>query len=570
MQLRDLLNRDYFEDFVLKLRESLRKYYKDLPDLVVRELNKQTVEKSLKNLHYMMNNHYQIQDINEAKEKLKLQIAGRQFRAPYAQSRIFGMNEMNRYIELAIEKHELQKSKSKSSWNFGQTQDMKQRQQLLLTLWLDIKFMEKWVEEEGVLQFILDRKTTHIELIKRLRPIFKLLKYNNAINIKKHIDPLWTLTLGGQHEAIRYIVYELISDLAESLNLEQTKHLFQQIAKTPKQDYDTQILQLIKKTTIQAFKKQEAWDKKHNINTTEDPNANLTKPPKDNNTATTKKKKTPKKSWFGLDLLWKFVQSADAADSTSSQNKKVRRLISEKTAREALQIFLELLSKEYAISQRNAYMEKCIWHIQENSKVVQNLQLLQQLIQTFPRTTKTWWGTDTTQKPNTQAGVIERLEKDYAIIDHLLQDLAFYKGTVMSVMQSEDPQTTDNGDTDKGDTKLIIKKKRKRKVVQSLRIDDSSFGYLEQIKIRQDFLLFLLTHSGLRLTRAQYRRIWDHLVGGALCREEMDLCYIWLLRGSIPPHFSSSNDSHYRLYNQQDQRYLFENCIRRPLDSWKY
>ena len=78
-----------------------------------------------------------------------------------------------------------------------------------------------------------------------------------------------------------------------------------------------------------------------------------------------------------------------------------------------------------------------------------------------------------------------------------------------------------------------------------------------------DFLLFLLTHSGLRLTRRQYRRIWDHLVGGALCREEMDLCYIWLLRGSIPPHFSCSNDSHYRLYNQQDQRYLFEHCIRR-------
>ena len=69
-------------------------------------------------------------------------------------------------------------------------------------------------------------------------------------------------------------------------------------------------------------------------------------------------------------------------------------------------------------------------------------------------------------------------------------------------------------------------------------------------------------HSGLRLTRAQYRRIWDHLVGGALCREEMDLCYVWLLRGSIPPHFSTS-DGHYRLYNQQDQRYLFDNCIRR-------
>ena len=64
-QLRDLLNRSFFEEFVGDLREALRIYYKDLPDLVVRELNKQTVEKSLKNLHYMMNNHYSMEEINE-------------------------------------------------------------------------------------------------------------------------------------------------------------------------------------------------------------------------------------------------------------------------------------------------------------------------------------------------------------------------------------------------------------------------------------------------------------------------------------------------------------------------
>ena len=94
-------------------------------------------------------------------------------------------------------------------------------------------------------------------------------------------------------------------------------------------------------------------------------------------------------------------------------------------------------------------------------------------------------------------------------------------------------------------------------------IDDSSYSHLEQIKIRLDFLLFLLVHSTLRLTRQQYRCIWDYLVGGAMCREEMDLCYLWLLRGSIPPTYSTTkSDSHYILYNQQDQKFLFENCIR--------
>ena len=106
---------------------------------------------------------------------------------------------------------------------------------------------------------------------------------------------------------------------------------------------------------------------------------------------------------------------------------------------------------------------------------MQNLQLLQQLIQTFPRTTKTWWGSDTTQKPNTLSGVIERLERDYAIIDHLLQDLAFYKGTVMSTMQ--ELQAQEHALNQKG----VDKKKRTKRMVQTLRVDDSSFGYLEQV-----------------------------------------------------------------------------------------
>ena len=170
----------------------------------------------------------------------------------------------------------------------------------------------------------------------------------------------------------------------------QTVHLFEQIAKTPKQEYDSKMLQLIKTTTLQAFKKQEAWDRTHSASpqpttpsadngggTASGGTSDVMRDPKQNDDprqplnpqqkvnapepVQNVRRKPVKKSWFGLDLLWKFVQSADAADSGS----KEKRLISEKTAREALNIFLELLADDYALSQRNAYMEKCIWHIQE-------------------------------------------------------------------------------------------------------------------------------------------------------------------------------------------------------------
>ena len=47
----------------------------------------------------------------------------------------------------------------------------------------------------------------------------------------------------------------------------------------------------------------------------------------------------------GLDLLWKFVQSADAAESSSSSSKIIKSstINIRKTAREALQIFLVII-----------------------------------------------------------------------------------------------------------------------------------------------------------------------------------------------------------------------------------
>ena len=174
------------------------------------------------------------------------------------------------------------------------------------------------------------------------------------------------------------------------MTLKQLKHLLEQIAQIPPEDYDSQTLQLVKKCTLHAFTKQkkEADD-------------------------------DAKPQWFGLDLLWKFVQISDAAQASKrGKKRKSRRLVSE-----ALELFLELLSTEHATSQREMYTEKCIWHIQENLEVLSNLILLQRLIQTFPMTRahRTWYGTNTAAHQNTQAGVIERLEKDYAIIDYSLQ-----------------------------------------------------------------------------------------------------------------------------------------------------
>ncbi|ETO14422.1 hypothetical protein RFI_22944 [Reticulomyxa filosa] len=410
----------------------------------------------------------------EVKETVILHALFRQIRCPFAQKRIAGMTEMMQHIDLVIDKNEYEKSEKAEK---SPKALRPEKEEAFKNIWAEPEWMQEWIKKNGVLDYILDRTTTHLELVRRILPMYRLFHHNQQIDNKEHLDPLWKLTTGGTHEVI------------ESMKL-INMHYF----------IDSQLLELIKIYTLTAYQVQQ----------------------KDRSNA--EKKSTC--------LAWKCFGSL-CKPPMSLQIKTVW----------LIDMFLELLETEYATSQKSRYIEKCIWHIQESSNVVQNMILLQKLVQTYPRTKKKWLGINTTQHQETQAGMIEKLEKDFAIVEHILQDLTFYKGKVTSKLQTLHQET-------------------KNIEVQTLRVDESSYGYLDQLKTRLDFLLYLLTHSSLRLTREQYKIIWDHFVTGALCREEMDLCYIWLLRGSIPPHVTSlTNAEQLKLYETQDQKYLFDNCI---------
>ncbi|ETO37056.1 Ubiquitin carboxyl-terminal hydrolase family protein [Reticulomyxa filosa] len=560
-QLRDLINTKYFDEYISKAKVALVSYFNDLPDDIVKGLNRNVVDKALRNMHYMMDSvlthgfcmlcakkkkkRYDLEKILELKETIILHASFRQIRCPYAQKRIMGMTEIMQHIEVVIEKNEYAKGGKVCAYShyptMMQTNKQKNKGQptpdkeaIFKNVWANPKWMQQWIEENGVLNYILDRTTTHLELVRRILPMYQLFHYNGDIDNKKHLDPLWKLTTGGTHEvhsfvylfSIQHIVYEHVAQISKNLSFSQLKHLFRQIKKH-------RTLKLIPNLQAQ-------WQ-------LQSPNSKK------------------KQHWFGLDMLWDFVQSSDLAANpngllfilcyfhsfltnektkiytfyTTSSKTTVDRLIPEKVAKEGLTLFLTLLKTDYAISQLNRYTEKL-----KSSKIVQNLILLQKLTQTYPATKRTWLGTNSTQHPETQGGVIESLEKEYAIIDHVLQDLSLYKATVVSAVQAARRET------------------QQKIEVQTFRVSNSYYGYLDQLKIRLDFLLYLLTHSSLRLTRQQYKIIWDHLITGALCREEMDLCYIWLLRGSIPPHYSAYIISDkLRLYDVDDQKYLFENCI---------
>ena len=97
--MRDLLNRQFLEEYVARLIDSLHRYFHYMPDIVMRDLLRESADNVLNTLQSTMNTRFQTMQINEAKEKLRLKIASRQFKSPFAAARIRGVQEINEWID---------------------------------------------------------------------------------------------------------------------------------------------------------------------------------------------------------------------------------------------------------------------------------------------------------------------------------------------------------------------------------------------------------------------------------------------------------------------------------------
>ncbi|ETO17768.1 hypothetical protein RFI_19542, partial [Reticulomyxa filosa] len=203
--------------------------------------------------------------ILEVKENIRLEASLRQICCPFAPKRINGMTEIMQYIELVLEKDKWQKGLKVILFYFIflkktlQRLPSPDREAVYNNTFADPKWLQQWIEQNKVLEKILDRTTVHLELVRRVLPIYYLFRYNNQLT-KEHLKLLWALTTGGTHE-----------------------FLFREIEKTPSNEIDSQLLDLIKAYSLTAYAMQEKET------------SNSDKP-----------------HWFGLQMLWKFLQSCDS------------------------------------------------------------------------------------------------------------------------------------------------------------------------------------------------------------------------------------------------------------------
>ncbi|ETO03733.1 hypothetical protein RFI_33669 [Reticulomyxa filosa] len=141
---------------------------------------------------------------------------------PFAQKRIVGMSEIMHHVEMVLEKDRYERAISDTfvivfclffflNGHFNatcgqQTNVTKYKRQIrpdkeviYNSIWATPKWMQKWLEQNEVLNKVLDRKTTHLELVRRVLPMYKLFHYNGQLtNDQLHL--LWSLTTDGTHE----------------------------------------------------------------------------------------------------------------------------------------------------------------------------------------------------------------------------------------------------------------------------------------------------------------------------------------------------------------------------------
>ncbi|ETO18028.1 hypothetical protein RFI_19267, partial [Reticulomyxa filosa] len=235
--------------------------------------------------------------------------------------------------------------------------------------------------------------------------------------------------------SIRHVVYGHVAEICKTLDFAKLKYLFGEIEQTPHGQFDSQLLELIKTYTLTAFAVQR-----------DDPN---------------------NKSWFGLQVLWNFIQSCDCVadangvcficvrqcvivnllyfgcsfalnffffflkinDSLKCQSRSFdpRKSCQRRTGI----VFGVVANRTRAITKNDLHGQVCIDFIQKGTKVVQNIIMLQKIIQTYPRTKKTWLDSSFTQ-----SYIIEKLDKDRALLDRFFEDLTLYKGRVLSFLDA--------------------------------------------------------------------------------------------------------------------------------------
>lgn len=384
-------------------------------------------------------------------------------------------------------------------------------------IWMNSEALCKFILQNNLLEELLEPSTTHVELIRRCQPLLRLLSMQSAATPGKagsssssssllttaHLDLLWQLSCMGKHESIEHLVYDIVARLSPSLSLPLLNHLWARICERPFAAYDTIYLTLIHSFTLNTLK-------------ADSPVAQAA-------AAAAKGADREQQQTYGIDLLWTLLQSAQISRGDSSSSSPVSppktpspapvatsassSVVSPEVLLRARDLLLDLLGLEACAVHRSRFMDRCVLNLKNGVLVAQSLHILLKLIQMYPMKSTGWFGSSSSQ---TQPAVIEALDEKYDLLNLVLQDMATFQARCNQAEQAKGMQSGSPAHA-AADAALSAKLQ------------------LEQLEVREEFLVSILTHSSLTLSKAQVDLAWNSLVVQASQSAVRDSCYAWLI-----------------------------------------
>ncbi|CAG9332998.1 unnamed protein product [Blepharisma stoltei] len=564
LNLREFLDHDVWKKHAKLFYKATIKAVMSLNDEEFRSAPKQDIQTLVSHLETLLEKLYTESKIGRILENFELDLSMKCLKGINLEKRIHGITEISLKISQAKHKDEDDKRLSKGGYIYKSDYHDTAR-------WLTTQRLLQWIDNHNLFELIFG-PSSHPQLVKRSADIIRFL-YSNSRFSRDHIDLIWN-SASSKHEAEREALMTLIQDIVPCLSAQDLHYFFMKLYLLPYAEIDSQVLSLIKSfvrqmSNLRAGSRHKSirygetvleispWA--HDNDQTRHINVPMAKeeyreieeqakavegevialgPPENDSyrdqmqianeedaisTAPEDQDSEGFETSQALDFLWNLCQE-EALDAG----------ISKTISSQTLKILQDLLTNYYR-SDRLKFMIRCIENIKKNSNVLSSCQLLEHILNSYPSTRIS---NSVTESRN---HMIKWLEKEQHLLSEIFNSFIAFKRNALEQAQTllseggekpEEDRTDDAYSTcSSGEEEDESRKKKYEAIFKQIQVSkDMDVNYIEEIKMRLEFLKFLYSNSSESIHPKHAQLLWDTLVINSATESEHEEYFSWLVK----------------------------------------
>ena len=445
--------------------------------------------------------------------------------------------------------------------------------------------IDAWLVEKGIVE-ILFGESLHHDLIAKSDCIVSYMAARKLLT-EKHLSIIWQASL-GVHEAVVRVLHHLMLIVVPILDPSLRMYLFSLMSALPSWEFTEQILQLIAAYTVQSLVafRDEAANPSNSSNSSSNSKSSIVPEESGLSIAAVPSAavgasllsrrglvmSSSQRQWMGFGVLWQFVQdpnlsmaitSRSAAVVPGKQKEKegakdstgivVKQGVQESLVDVAVQLLVDLLQDEFK-DERELVMQRCLENMKYGISVPVSLQILRRTLALYPLSNKSWFvlgrPSTTSNKSSSSSSLtaghqIEKLIRNYQLLDILFRDLDSFHKNMVSMEQNQQQQLTSSfgGGISSGSRKassfidVTAASASQSSSQQQMMINESRMqqngklsrvSHLKAVGERLDFLRFIISWSAVKLNEGQTGILWKAFAEESPTIETLEKFVLWL------------------------------------------